>query len=149
MLGLNACLLNSMEDCHFLLQSCDFLCCSLHHPLSFQINYQCDSPQHGPRKPSFSSFSSLLIFSSSLLLQKLLWAFLISVTAHIRIPLAFLCLITKFSKTWVSFHQDGPLHFMSCEQGERLRNYSLKDKYPQLSVSESHLDHCGILLRFV
>lgn len=28
-----------------------------------------------------------------------------------------------------------------CEQGECLRNASLKDKYPQLSISESHLDH--------
>lgn len=72
LLGLNACLLNSMEVCHFLLQNCDFLCCSLHHPLSSQINYQCDSPQHAPWKPSFSSFSSSLTFCCSLLLQKLL-----------------------------------------------------------------------------
>lgn len=36
-----------------------------------------------------------------------------------------------------------------CEQVECLGNTSLKDKYPQLSVSESHLDHCGMLLSFV
>lgn len=116
LLGLNACLLNSMEVCHFLLQNCDFLCCSLHHPSVIHPSMLPGNPRF-PLSPLHLHFA-VLFFSKSCC--ELSCSVLLLISEY---PTTFLHFVIKFSKTWVSFPQDGALHCMSLWTGRVFKKY--------------------------